>query len=99
MRPAVWYGLGGALAFASFAMAFAIESAGPGPLPSSTAPLVLAPLVLGALFFLRGRSLATRSQERAENVSLRLCATCGYDLRASKDRCPECGTAMIEAAT
>jgi hypothetical protein len=41
-------------------------------------------LLVGGMYLRRRR----KNQRRRQNI----CLKCGYDLRASKDRCPECGT-------
>lgn len=48
-------------------------------------------LVLGLLSALATRNLLTLTR-REHRRAAGLCPTCGYDLRASSERCPECGT-------
>jgi hypothetical protein len=56
--------------------------------------MVLALSLLPALWVRSYRRRRTDAARRASNC----CRSCGYDLRASKERCPECGTPMpIEA--
>lgn len=53
----------------------------------------LGPIGTGGAFFLAWRVVKPRRK-----ASLHCCRVCGYDLRASKDRCPECGNKIVSDA-
>jgi len=67
--------------------------AGQNPTHRSRGTQLILPLWSIALLFCILPALWTRrwrASRRRDKVGF--CSTCGYDLRASKDRCPECGT-------
>jgi hypothetical protein len=69
-----------------------LRESGMMPYRSVTVPLWM-PLALGGIVpgvILAWR--AGRSLSRRRRAALRACVHCGYDLRASPHRCPECGT-------
>src|SRR5437773_4185565 len=55
--------------------------------------LTIACLVLAVMFWIAAAIRTHRRWHHAQRVIAGLCPGCGYDLRASKDRCPECGRA------
>jgi hypothetical protein len=57
----------------------------------SIAPVWMLLLALGAAGLCRKLWLNQRRRER--ETTNQLCQACGYDLRATPQRCPECGTA------
>ena len=50
---------------------------------------VIACFAIAPIYWLTDGYLSSRADRR---MRLGLCPSCGYDLRASPDRCPECGT-------
>ena len=62
--------------------------------PLSTIALMSAYLLPLAIYDTTMRSRQRRSDRQAAN----LCTSCGYDLRATPHRCPECGATSLTPA-
>ena len=67
------------------------NSVGPG-LPLIEHRTLLLPCWVLVLLFAILPIVWSRSELRRRRVKVGLCRVCGYDLRATPDRCPECGT-------
>ena len=64
----------------------------PAPVPGVRTLIVPFWIPLGAVGFVVWRLRFSPANLRRRRMKLGLCLVCGYDLRASERRCPECGT-------
>src|SRR2546421_10186790 len=64
---------------------------------SLSAILWVSSLALVIVLFFDGMRYLERAMARP--VRRNLCAYCGYDIRASKERCPECGNTISHAGS
>jgi len=58
-----------------------------------------APTILSFLLAIPALILARRAAVKAWRKKHGLCLGCGYDLRESKERCPECGSLSVGSAS
>ena len=49
-------------------------------------------VVSGGIWWLFRRRTRRHLREKLVQLGVPICVPCGYDLRGSKERCPECGT-------
>ncbi len=82
-RPAVWIGFPIILIVAMWASSLKGEIRG--------ALLILDALAYIALVWASRKTVQRALREQLVDYGIPICINCGYDLRGSKDRCPECG--------
>ena len=49
----------------------------------------------GCIAYVRAAATGRRNEAMDEEYESRPCVECGYDMRASQNRCPECGTLQV----